>query len=546
MLEQPALPRNLSLPGDDAPVAPAVSGAVASPARAAVSVLLVGAALTALLLFAGLQATDYHFTYPLDDAYIHLALARTLAQDHLLGINPNSLGAASSSPFWTLGLAALVKVFGPNEWLPLILNGLAGVALLLILERLLRGSLPDWRVRSGAIILIMLVMPLVPLLLSGMEHVAHTAAALLLCWAALRNRPGALAVFLLSALATGLRFETAFVAFGLSCVLLSRRNWATAAAGLGGVAAVALAVGYWQITQGEGLIANSLLAKSVGQPSWPWLLHKLEVGLRNFSKAPLLLTLAVVAALVGFLPRRDGELQAPADRFSAGLTVTFLVAVLLHCFFAAVGWFERYQAYLVVMGLVAVAGPLYRLLASYRPSAEGPAHYHLLLAALVCFGLLIPGYRALGQYFTCHRASRNIHDQQYQLARFIGQYYNDASLVISDIGYIGLLTEAHILDVQGLATREVAVAMATGGLTPEIMTALAQSRQAVLAIGYDLNGIPTDRWPLVCTWEISDNVICGNPTVGFRVIDPAQRPALLHHLREFQPKLPSSVIVTYY
>jgi hypothetical protein len=49
-------------------------------------------------------------TFPLDDAYIHLAYVRTLADTGVLGLNPGEPSMGTSSQLWVYLLAALRKV----------------------------------------------------------------------------------------------------------------------------------------------------------------------------------------------------------------------------------------------------------------------------------------------------------------------------------------------------------------------------------------------------------------------------------------------------
>lgn len=60
--------------------------------------------------------------YPLDDSYIHLAVARTLAQTGVWGVNPWHFASASSSPGWTLMLAVVARLFGSHLMTPIVLN----------------------------------------------------------------------------------------------------------------------------------------------------------------------------------------------------------------------------------------------------------------------------------------------------------------------------------------------------------------------------------------------------------------------------------------
>src|SRR6185369_13670873 len=54
-------------------------------------------ALTIALVVAVRQETGAAYTYPLDDTYIHTALARNLIESHTWGINPGEFANASTS-----------------------------------------------------------------------------------------------------------------------------------------------------------------------------------------------------------------------------------------------------------------------------------------------------------------------------------------------------------------------------------------------------------------------------------------------------------------
>jgi hypothetical protein len=65
----------------------------------AVFVALCAGELAAIVLLNG-----GHFTYALDDAYIHLALARNIAHGHY-GVNAGEFAAPASSALWPFLLA---------------------------------------------------------------------------------------------------------------------------------------------------------------------------------------------------------------------------------------------------------------------------------------------------------------------------------------------------------------------------------------------------------------------------------------------------------
>ena len=72
--------------------------------------LVAGLALVVLVsqILLGMRLTEGHWVYTLDDAYIHLAMARTLALDGVWGVALHAFAACSSSPLWTLLLALVV------------------------------------------------------------------------------------------------------------------------------------------------------------------------------------------------------------------------------------------------------------------------------------------------------------------------------------------------------------------------------------------------------------------------------------------------------
>src|SRR4051794_11145603 len=60
------------------------------------------------------------FSYPLDDTFIHMQVAKNLALHGNWGINGHDFGSASSSPLYTVILALLIKIFGNHLVLPFI------------------------------------------------------------------------------------------------------------------------------------------------------------------------------------------------------------------------------------------------------------------------------------------------------------------------------------------------------------------------------------------------------------------------------------------
>ena len=66
----------------------------------------------AAALRAGLRATDGHLIYSLDDAYIHMAVAKNLARSGVWGCTPFHFSSSSSSLLWTLILGIANRLAG--------------------------------------------------------------------------------------------------------------------------------------------------------------------------------------------------------------------------------------------------------------------------------------------------------------------------------------------------------------------------------------------------------------------------------------------------
>jgi hypothetical protein len=74
------------------------------------------------LYFSIRRATGGVFMYPIDDTFIHMVVARTVALHGNWGISGHEFESASSSILYTLILAGLFKVFSVNFFMPLAVN----------------------------------------------------------------------------------------------------------------------------------------------------------------------------------------------------------------------------------------------------------------------------------------------------------------------------------------------------------------------------------------------------------------------------------------
>lgn len=511
------------------------------------SALLLGLTLAAALV--AVRATGGELVLPLDDSYIHLAMARTLAEHGVWGVQPGAFGSASSSPLWVLLLAGVGAVAGWGPVVALVLDALGVVALVWIVDRVL-GAAEGGTGRRVALLVAVGVLCAVPAVaFTGSEHVLHAAAFLGLLWMALRGieadrqgvSPVALAV--VAAVATGLRFETLFGVAALLALALARRAWRVGAALLAGAATPVVAHALLALPRGGGWLPNPLLVKGARPDlsTWPAALQTLERVPRLLARpeawhlTALLLALAVLALPVAGVEEARGRLER---RMCAVVAVT----LLLHVQLAALGSFYRYEMYLLVAGWTAVAARLTGAEAS-AALGRGVARRAATVAALVVLtGLTaLRGGEALGNL---PRASRNVREQQMQTARFVRWRRSPHAVAVHDLGAVSFFGGTAVVDLVGLADDEVARDLAAGRPGPRALAALLARRDADLLVAYEewlarWGGVPTG-WTAVERWEIRDNLVCAGPIVTF-FAPPGGADALRRDLDAFAPRLPAGV-----
>src|SRR5258708_2928117 len=75
------------------------------------------------------------FSYPLDDSYIHLAVAKNLAQSGVWGISGHEFASAASSILFPLLLAVIFKIFGVYTILPFVINFCAAIIFIIVAQK---------------------------------------------------------------------------------------------------------------------------------------------------------------------------------------------------------------------------------------------------------------------------------------------------------------------------------------------------------------------------------------------------------------------------
>ena len=486
--------------------------------------------------------------YPIDDPYIHLAMARHFAEHGVWGVSLAGFSASSSSPGWTLLLAGAFFAVGVHEWLPLALNGAAGMTLIWLMCVYLVKQQWHWAAAGAAATVFCLILPLPALILLGMEHAFHVLfvasmaymASMLLEKESTQTPP--VLFLLLAFLATAFRYETIFVTAPLALMFVARKQWRIA---LGLVICAALPIvvmGAIQVANGWEFFPASIVRKSVlGQPGMAFFSQIYQRLFGQLFNAGHLL-LPYVLCLIVFWRKHENAWNK--ERILSGV---YLCAALLHCAAASIGWFYRYEAYLLAIAFLALAplGP--QLWTKWKGLASGAAKLEQrmlqVLALTTALMTATPYIWNASSIAKIAPGCQNLYQQQYQMGLFLRDYYPGETVAANDIGAINFLADIHCLDGMGLGSREPALAARHGRMGAGFIESWARQEGAAIAVIYESwwRGRLPANWIKVGEWTVDEKVTVAEPAVSFYATSPQQADRLHANLTQFAPRLPEGV-----
>lgn len=482
------------------------------------------------------------FTYAIDDPMIHLSIARNLARHATFGLTPGTYESASSSPVWVVLLTPFLAVAPRAWWLPLVLNIAAGAWVLVSFARLpVLQDAVEGALGRALVVVLPVGLGLVPLVLTGMEHTLHAAlVAQLLWWFAQRYigvwpRKTTVLWYSTVALGTLLRFETAFVAIGVVVAVYSIRGTRDGESRRGrfaiGTLAASLvpfaAFGLVNRLFGQYVLPNSIVAKTSVGSGLP-IPRASDVVARAI--ADPLLVILVLSACIALWFTKGGSGDAAAWRPAL---VVMLVATALQITFADIGWFDRYQAYLVVGLFLGLLG--------LGPAIVGDDVERATRAVMLCLVVMMLRVATL---VSAPAATYNVFENQYQLGRFLGKAYAGQAVAVNDIGYVSWEHDGELVDVAGLGSFDFVHARKTGELDSEFTaTQLSEHGVEVLAV-YDtvFGGLVPDGWIPTGNWCVSSpRVVLSADCVTFYAPPGPLAERLRTALDDYAPALPDGV-----
>jgi hypothetical protein len=482
----------------------------------------------AAALRTALRGTDGRLIYALDDAYIHMAVAKNLASRGIWGCTPFHFSSSSSSLLWTFALGVAYRAFGVRDWTPLVLNVAFAIGSLLVADVSMARFGAPAVLRASALLGIVVAFPLAGMVLMGMEHILHLlltigfAAAAVLALTTpsaeesqhLRRRR-TLALCILGALLGASRYEGFFL-IGLVCLAFLVRRQLTRAVSVGVAALLPIAAfGAISLAKGSYFLPNPLMVKAVGEASMVSALFK-PFGsedlafLQNNRAMPILLVLGVLGTVAHGLTRR-GAWRPPL------LFPLLLAAMILahgHFVFSPLYWAYRYDAYLVGFGIFAAAMALVEL-PTPRALPRGALPALLVASLMPVVGDVREGIVPEAEI----EGMRGTYLEEYQTAQLIQRYYPGAVVIVNDLGAVAYYTQARILDLVGLGDLEPLVIMRNTAYTSREVTAWTapyRPKIAIVSLGWSV-AVPLipPEWLRVAVVEMPPH---GHP-VGFFAVD---------------------------
>lgn len=476
-----------------------------------------------VVIYWALLKTNFNFTYPLDDSYIHLAIAKNLAQHWVWGVTKFEFTSASSSPLYTVIIAKLIKLFGNNLYIPLALNIVIGFAIISIATKFIEEQFANIPKVYQYLILncFILFLPLHTIVFLAMEHTLHCMFVLLLfrefynyLYSKLTNQY-LLPIYAFLSLST--RYETLFILFPIGLVLLYRKDYRLLIFTILASSISIFGFGAYFISNGGRLLPYSVLVKGDS----PQLNLDSILTFIRFSSTKAKINTGVTATLlfslffvINQIRIKDFNFRKPINL----LVLSVLFVSLAHTLFAGPGFFFRYEAYVICLLL---------FLLSYSLENSQQNHYfNYIIFALIPFIAL----RVIYSIIQSPQASQNIYEQQIQMANYISKHKEIKSVAVNDIGAIAYFNDdLKVLDLWALATPELSEFVlwekksclplaVTTALKKELIGKLSTKKDVTHILMYPniFSGIAQDNWQVYDSLVMkSKRVVCADTLVYY-------------------------------
>lgn len=508
-----------------------------------------------LLLIISLNMNQGNFVYGLDDAYIHMAMAKNFALHGVWGVTQYSFSSSSSSLLYTLIISFIYSITGVNDLTPFILNIILSSITIVLVYHILKTFKIKPIYNLIILLSVIFLTPLPYLVFIGMEHVLQIILALAFLYLSIQiltnenPKPSNYYLLLiLTVLFALVRYESLILIFIVSILFFVKRKF-TYSISIIAVAMIPIIIyGVISIHNGWSFLPNSLILKSYLTNSTTTT-NSLDISqtinhlIPNSFSSRISDLLAVIFALISlslavFRFRAEKTIWDPSTLW---LSIVGIM-IFLELIFITNDWNVRYTSYLVVLGLVSITIGLSKYLPSELSFKFNKKSIGKYLIAIVLVILILSPFAIKSYYLlVTPQATNNIYEQQYQMGLFLKDYYQNDSVAVNDIGAVNYYANINCLDLVGLSSNDAAKGHETNTFN---MTQLSNQHDIRIAIIYDdwWTGQIPSNWIKVGEWTTpGKNVILGGKTVSFYATSPQYETELIQNLRAFSPKLPSNI-----
>jgi hypothetical protein len=377
--------------------------------------------------------TGGEFTYPLDDPYIHMTLARNILHGNY-GINMGEFASPSSSILWPFLLAPFAG-FSFFIWVPLIINIVCFVCTAQLLYAFVKRDVPG-PMAIVVVTMLTLAFNLLTIMMTGMEHSLQVMLVVIVALEILKERPNPLLFYPAVIVLPLVRYEDLAISMPalVYCYWRGMRRGPVVAA----IVIIAAVSGFSLFLRSLGLdyLPSSVLAKldAPQLQSRSSVLWNTWLNFRSNSWHMFFNTLIVVCVAAIFFWLRGKARQ---------IALLLIVPTVAIYAFGKHGFFDRYQIHILIYGFL-MSWELLRNL----PIAD---HFRARVCLPLAVVLVLANFGFVVDMYNAPLASKNTHDQQYQLASLERDFLKEP-VAVNDLGMVSYYGHQPVLDLWGLGS----------------------------------------------------------------------------------------------
>lgn len=495
------------------------------------------------------------FTYVLDDPYIHMAMAKNLILHGVWGVDKYGFTSSSSSPLWIIVLSLAYFLFGVNLFIPFILNVMFATIFIFIAYSIFRYYKMQPMYNLIFLLFLIFFTPIPALAFTGMEHILQIVIIVLFTFIGVKmlcedksNNLKYIMLPILAALVVAVRYEDLIIVLIIAAMFFIKREFWKSLSILGASIVPVFAYGIYSTMNGWFFLPNSLITKTifVEAKTQAFSLNGITLLMNNFLNIQNLFIFIPLILAIGLLIFRFREKKRLWNAQNI-LLITFIGTATLHMIAARTGWFYRYEAYLIALGILTIAIGINEYLPAVPKWDKKLISKNLTLIIIIFVLFVSLAGRGYCSFNEVPKATHNIYDQQYQMSLFIQKYYKGDAVSLNDVGAVNYATDIKSVDLLGLSGLNVSKEILKENYTiKDIDNITRQNHVKVIIVYEDLykkyltGGIPSD-WVKIGQWKINNRITCFMDTVSFYAIDPQDAENLTKNLKEFSSQLPPDV-----